>query len=157
MSKVISVSNYFIYLSNKSKRKNLTNKKLQKLLYYSQAWNLVLHDKKLFRENIEAWVHGPAIPMVYQRFKEFGFEPISIKVAEDDFSELSAEEKKLLDEIWRVYGKYDAPYLEALTHNEIPWQKARKGISVFEASNSMISTNIMKKYYAQKQKEATEK
>lgn len=60
-TKAMEVGKYFIYLANKE-NKALTNKKLQKLVYYSQAWSLVLNDnKKLFKEPIEAWVHGPAV------------------------------------------------------------------------------------------------
>ena len=37
----------------------MTAMKLQKLVYYSQAWSLVWDDKPLFRERIEAWANGP--------------------------------------------------------------------------------------------------
>jgi|HubBroStandDraft_2_1064218.scaffolds.fasta_scaffold322050_2 uncharacterized phage-associated protein len=39
--------------------------KLQKLIYYGQAWSLALYDKPIFTEPVEAWVHGPVIYSVF--------------------------------------------------------------------------------------------
>lgn len=144
--KVFTVVDYFISKNNKEKI-GLTNKKLQKLLYYAQAWNLVFFNKKMFDEDIEAWVHGPAIPIVYSKYKDFGFNNIEAKVDEKDFSQLSDDEKKLLDDIWSVYGKYDAGYLEMLSHSEDPWIKARNQQAPYENSSNIISPDLMKQYY----------
>ncbi|MCK5416206.1 DUF4065 domain-containing protein [Candidatus Parcubacteria bacterium] len=145
---------YFVILNKKSDNKNLTNKKLQKLLYYSQAWSLVLRDKQLFKEDFQAWVHGPAIPEVYKEYKNFGSSVIDVDIAEDDtdLKKLTLDDKKLLDEIWKIYGKYDVSYLELLTHSERPWQKARNGCMPYDASMVIIEKSEMKEYYEQKKK-----
>ena len=39
--------------------------KLQKLLYYSQAWHLVWDGEPLFEDEIEAWAAGPVVRSVY--------------------------------------------------------------------------------------------
>lgn len=148
--KLISTINYLLFLNNNSDKKDLTNKKLQKLLYYSQAWSLVVKNKQLFKEDFQAWVHGPAIPVVYKEFKNFGCNVINSRITESDFSSLSEDEKSIIDEIWKVYGKYDAGYLEILTHNEDPWLKARNGHLPYEASNNVIEKVVMKNYYEQK-------
>ncbi len=155
MSKVQTIADYFIFKANSSDKNDLTNKKLQKLLYYAQAWSLVLDDKKLFREDIEAWIHGPAIPSIYRKFKSFGFGTIEKTVLEKDLSTLTKNEKSLLDSIWKIYGQYDAQYLEALTHNEDPWKNARAGIAGFESSSNAISTEEMKSYYKSKLQEVS--
>jgi len=147
--KILLLSEYFIS-KNKKENLGLSNKKLQKLLYYAQAWSLVLNDQKIFNDKIEAWVHGPAIPLVYFTFKDFGFKDIDIKFDTKEFDSIAKEDKKILDEVWRVYGKFDAPYLEALSHNETPWQEARKGLLPHEMSDNEISTESMKQYYGQK-------
>lgn len=151
-TKVMQVVNYLIYKNNKENKPGFTNKKLQKLLYYSQAWNLVLNKSKLFEDKIEAWIHGPSIPTVYTEFKKFGFNDIKLEVAEKDFSDLSKEEKDVLDAVWQVYGKYDANYLEALTHSEDPWLNARAGKMPYESSSAEIPVDDMEKYYEQLQK-----
>ena len=147
--KALDVGRYFIHLANQE-RKPITNKKLQKLVYYSQAWSLVLNDnKKLFKEPIEAWVHGPAVRSLYVRYKKFGFSPIQEEVAAESLK-ISGKTKELLDEIWKLYGKLDAEYLEMLTHSERPWLEAREGLQSHESSENEISTEAMKSFYSEK-------
>lgn len=143
------VAEYFINKANED-NKLLTNKKLQKLLYYSQAWFLVLKGKKLFNEKIEAWVHGPAIKKLYIEYKEFGFNPIKKDINVSAFNNLDLEKRKFLDNIWSVYGSLDADYLEMLTHSEDPWRTAREGLQSFESSENEITADSMKSFYTQK-------
>jgi len=149
----LRAAEYFIDKANRDK-KPLTNKKLQKLLYYAQVWSLVLNEEKLFSERMEAWVHGPAIPVVYRRYKNFEFNPIQIDTDDISFG-FSKKQMDLLENIWSVYGKYNAEYLEALTHSELPWQEARKEISASEPSSNIISLSTAKKFYAGKLKSKT--
>lgn len=151
--KSLLIAEYFI-LKNKADKKGLTNKKLQKLLYYAQAWSLVLNNKPIFDDKIEAWVHGPAIPLIYSTFKSFGFGEIDMKFDEKELSSLDEKDRKILDEIWKVYGNMDAGYLEMLTHSEGPWQDARKGLQSSESSENEISTDAMKSYYSEKLKQS---
>ena len=54
----------------------VSNLKLQKLLYYAQAWNLAIHSKLLFNDPIQAWVHGPVVPSVWHEFRKWSWQPI---------------------------------------------------------------------------------
>ena len=146
--KALDVGRYFLYLANQEK-KPITNKKLQKLVYYSQAWSLALNNKKLFKEPIEAWVHGPAVRSLYVHYKKFGFEPIAEEI-NPDILRVSGNTKELLDSVWKIYGKMDAGYLEMLTHSEKPWQEAREGLQSSESSGNEISLKTMRSYYAEK-------
>ncbi|WP_375339284.1 Panacea domain-containing protein [Planktothricoides raciborskii] len=56
MATVYDVAAYIL-----TKKHPLTAVKLQKLLYYAQAWALVWDKKPLFPERIEAWVNGPVL------------------------------------------------------------------------------------------------
>jgi len=149
--KVQDVGRYFLYLANQEKEP-ITNKKLQKLVYYAQAWSLVLNNKKLFNEPIEAWVHGPAVRSLYIQYKKFVFEPIQEEIKADTLN-ISEEAKNLLNKVWKAYGKLDAGYLEILTHSEVPWREAREGLQHYESSNNEISLKTMKIYYSEKLKE----
>lgn len=146
---VDTIASYFIVLSNLKKRP-VSNKKLQKLLYYSQAWNLVFNDAPLFKEDIEAWVHGPAVREIYTKYKKFGFNPIPSSEIKNDLGLI--EEKELLNEIWRVYGKFDGDYLEVLTHEEWPWREARGELEANTLSDAIISLKTMKDFYSEKLK-----
>lgn len=141
------IADYFILRSNQDS-KSITNKKLQKLLYYSQAWSMAINERPLFKDKIEAWVHGPAVRSVYLNFRNFGYQPIVKDVLAKDVEKIDARAKKLLNEIWRIYGKHDAQYLELLTHNEEPWQEARQGVGTSESSDNEISLEKMQSYYS---------
>ncbi|MFA5095326.1 MAG: type II toxin-antitoxin system antitoxin SocA domain-containing protein [Candidatus Paceibacterota bacterium] len=145
----LTVAEYFIDKANKDK-KGITNKKLQKLVYYAQAWFLVFNNQKLFNEKIEAWVHGPAIKSLYVKYKDFGFNYIQKEADATLIKTIPTEAKKLLDEIWSVYGGLDADYLEMLTHNETPWKEAREGLESSKNSENEISPKTMKSFYSQK-------
>ena len=100
------------------------NLKLQKLLYYSQAVYLVLHDKKpLFIEDIEAWDYGPVVPLVYQVYKQHGFETIP-PTDDKDESVLDFEEMKSVDMTLACFGVLSGPALINQTHYEDPWKNA---------------------------------
>ena len=106
--------------------------------------------KKLFDEKIEAWVHGPAIKSLYVKYKSFGFNPIQKEADQASLKNLSSENKKLLDNVWSVYGGLDAYYLEMLTHSETPWQEAREGLQSSQNSENEISIKAMKSFYSKK-------
>ncbi len=147
------IAEYFLWKAQ-GEKKAVTNKKLQKLLYYAQAWSLVLRDKKLFSNKIEAWVHGPAIREVYFEYKKFGFGPITENINDGLIAKMPVDIKKFLDQVWSVYGKRDAAYLEYLSHSETPWQKAREGLEPHIGSENEISLQEMKKFYSSKLKES---
>ena len=150
----LAVAEYFLGKAGE-RGKSLTNKKVQKLVYYAQVWSLVLDGEKLFDEDIQAWVHGPAIPSLYGEYKKFGFSPITGRVS-DAVSVFSKKQTKLLDEVWDVYGKFDAGYLEMLSHSELPWQEAREGVSDVVHSDKVINLETARAFYAQKLKEIKE-
>ena len=68
MSQVLSVAKELVKLSLAGDEKDpLTNLRLQKLLYYAQAWSLVVRESELFSDEVEAWRYGPVVPSVYQK------------------------------------------------------------------------------------------
>ena len=152
--KVEDVAVAFAHKAKAGKKASLTNKKLQKLLYYAQAWNLVFNNKKLFNEPIQAWVHGPVVPSLYHKFKRFGYHKFKIN-DEVPVPEFDEETQQVVDSVWGISGKYDADYLEILTHSEEPWIKARENAGSFELCQNEISIDEMKEFYGQKLKDKT--
>ena len=121
----------------------ITNLKLQKLVYYAQAWYLSLYEKPLFNEEFQAWISGPVQAELYARFKTYQWNPIS----EHNKTVLPEHIEEHLQEIIQVYGKYEAYYLERMTHAEEPWIKARAGIPPDQSSNALISKQDMQNFY----------
>ncbi len=93
----------------------VTPMKLQKLLYYCYAWQLVAKEKQ-FNATFEAWEHGPVEPEIYHEYKKFGRKPIEV-----DGSLLSPSQ--LIDFILDSYAVYSALELSKTTHFETPWKK----------------------------------
>ncbi|MBN9590371.1 MAG: hypothetical protein BGN85_02220 [Alphaproteobacteria bacterium 64-11] len=122
----------------------LTNLKLQKLIYYAQAWELALRDRELFAEDCQAWIHGPVIPSQYQRFKDYQWRPITEEIARPSLPEAVASH---LNEIVDVFGADSAVALELMTHRERPWLEARGDLLPDAPSTNRISKTTMRDYY----------
>ena len=122
----------------------LTNLKLQKLVYYSQAWYLALYDKPLFDNKFEAWVHGPVNRGLYDRFKDYKWNTITEDIQNP---ELLEQVKNHLEEIIKAFGDETAYSLERMVHHEEPWMEARGGLSEDALCSNIISEDTMKRYY----------
>lgn len=123
---------------------SMTHKKLQKLCYYTQAWHLALFESELFRDRIEAWVHGPVSPRLYKVYKNYGWRKIprvgnTPNIDQDIFG--------FIKDIYDIYGDFSGDQLEHLTHDEDPWVEAREGLGELEVSNRVITHESMKNYY----------
>lgn len=126
------------------KTRVLTAMKLQKLIYYAQAWSLVWDEKPLFENRIEAWANGPVTPDLY--FAHQGEFTITSE-PKGDASKLSRDERETVDAVLRDYGSKTATWLSALTHEEDPWLKAREGVPDGQRSNRQITNGAMAEYY----------
>jgi len=141
MSKAIDVSLLFLKWAY-SDGDVITNLKMQKLLYYAQAWHLVYFDKPLFNENIKAWDLGPVIPSVYNEYKEFGASPIIIEIKEQIENNYDVHTLKFLLAVYGNYIKYSAHELVNITHNEKPWIESYE-----ENKSNTIDCRLIKEYY----------
>ncbi len=142
------IADYFIWLSHET-GSFISNLKLQKLVYYAQAWHLALFEKPIFEEDFEAWVHGPVIPELYRKYRVFSFKPITVKVEKPM---LSKKTNEYLDEFCKSYFGIDAFELELMTHKDSPWIEARKGLKPEQNGDRVISKDSMRDYYGKKLK-----
>jgi uncharacterized phage-associated protein len=139
------VADYLLALAHEA-GEPITPLKLQKLVYYAQAWHLALHDgAPLVADDFLAWVHGPVARALFDRFRNYQWNPISEPVPTPT---LPAAVRAHLDEVMDVYGGYSAWDLERLTHAEEPWIEARAGLPPDAASNAVISRTTMQRVYA---------
>ncbi|MGY3725034.1 Uncharacterized phage-associated protein [Granulicatella balaenopterae] len=125
----------------------MTPKKLQKLMYYFEAWGQALFSEKMIADTeFEAWVHGPVSPELYREYKGFGWRDIPQGKNNDEV--FSDKVLDLLYSIWATYGDKSANELEALTHIEAPWRNARQGYAETDNCNVKIKAEDMKEYYS---------
>jgi uncharacterized phage-associated protein len=117
--------------------------KLQKLIYYAQAWSLVWDEAPLFADPIEAWKYGPVSPRLYgkQRHEDchFAGSPDSLRPEAID----------TINAVLAAFGDRPAVWLSELAHREQPWMTARQGLPSSAKGNVVISHSAMRDWYAQ--------
>lgn len=122
----------------------VTTKKLQKLVYYTQAWHLVFESTRIFNNRIEAWVQGPVVPQLYHQHKRHY--DVS-RWEKGNPQRLSSTETKTVDWVVGQYGEFSAEALSRMTHMEAPWAAARAGRADDEPSSDEIDLRHMAAYY----------
>ena len=146
----LSVTRYFIIRAYEDGiEAEMTNMKLQKLLYYAQSLHLALYNRPLFDEEIQAWRYGPVCPPAYRFYSQFEAEQLPIPERKY-LLQIPPEKKELLDEVWEYFGGYHAYRLSEMTHGEFPWKKARKGLRPEASSREPILLDDMKALGQQK-------
>lgn len=121
----------------------MTNMKVQKLLYYAQSLHLALYDEPLFDEEIQAWRYGPVCPPAYRFYSKFEAEQLPIPT-QDFLLQIPEDKQELLKETWEYFGGYHAYRLSGMTHLEFPWRKARRGLPPEASSTEPILREDMK-------------
>lgn len=125
----------------------ITHLKLQKLLYYAQGVFLAITGKRLFKEQIEAWQHGPVVAKVYDEYKKFGRDNILIEVdanVEDVIRNIegNVEVSNILNMVYDNFAIYTAWQLREMSHvKNGPWDKA------MSKNEKIIDLNEIKNFF----------
>lgn len=154
--KVLDVSRHVINYSN-TQDYGISNLKLQKILYFIQAFFLVSTPEQCFEEKIEAWDFGPVVPEAYREYKQYGSGDIPsisyiIKFDDEDIWEskvtkykddvISEEDKRRIESVVDKFADYSATDLVTITHGQTPWKNAyRRG------QNNEITIEAIKEYF----------
>lgn len=142
----------YIIQSLSSGGENVVLIKLQKLLYYSQAWHLAFYKTPLFDGKFQAWVHGPVNRFIYDRFcsTKILYSPLSIRDLRSGWESMILPDHELqhINGILEVYGGLTGSQLENMTHSEDPWIQARTGLEPNQRCERDINEALMQSYYA---------
>jgi uncharacterized phage-associated protein len=121
--------------------------KMQKLVYYAQAWSLAWNNRPIFKEEIQAWINGPMCPDLFEQhrgcydmtkysksttMKALGLVGVNLEatINTKDMSvhgsadNLNDEDKKAIDIVLHFYGKKSKKWLNAKSRKEDPWRQA---------------------------------
>jgi uncharacterized phage-associated protein len=140
MAMALDVAAYII-----RSRGKLDAMKLQKLVYYCQAWSLVWLNQPLFSSRVEAWRDGPVVPDLFRVHRgRFFVDSIPGGAAE----RVGSVERDIIDSVLGFYGDRSAEWLSERTHAEAPWRDARRGLLPFQAGRREITPEAMKRYYS---------
>lgn len=132
------------------KLEEVTPLMLQKLLYFIQGVYCALYGKPIFAEDCQAWIHGPVYPEVHELFRDFKYNPIDdarFALLEGITDTLTKDEKRVIDLVVNTFGMYGGKALEKITHNESPWQDARKGYEDSIPSTELLPKDHIMQYY----------
>jgi uncharacterized phage-associated protein len=110
----------------------LTNLRLNKLLYFIHGWALTRRLDGLVRNHFEAWKLGPVIKPVFDTFKVFGDKRIQGLAEHLDyasgqkrpvsFDEITGADAEIITSVFESYARYKTGELVALSHEEGgPW------------------------------------
>lgn len=127
---LLGVCRLIVNYSNE-KDYNISNLKLQKLLYYIQAYFLVKKKRPCFDEDIEAWACGPIVPAAYMVFEQYGGcnipeirdGRIGKEIRACAFRKEDAEDiRRIVD----VFSGYSASAMTVLSMKQGPWKECRE-------------------------------
>ena len=129
----------------------ISNQKVNRLLYFAQGWHIAFYGEPMFDDRIEAWIHGPTVPAVFERFRRFMPKPLVLDPprAFDDFP---ADLKAHVEDVWKAYGSVSAYELEHISKSETPWRNARNGLAADEPSTAALSLADVKGLFEEKKK-----
>lgn len=144
---VAQIANQLLLYSADNGGEFMTNMKLQKMLYYQQGFHLAYFGTPLFDEDIEAWMYGPVVPSMYEKYKgcgRNGIEPDRTL----EFAFEHKNEQALFNEVCKVYGAYSAIGLMNMTHEEMPWKSTPTG----EGAGHIIAKEKMQLFFKKRLK-----
>jgi uncharacterized phage-associated protein len=153
----------FVGLSLLTKGLSVSPLKLQKILYYVQAWYMVFYGREhtLFAERPQAWVNGPVYPTVYREYRSktqnmcdhlqpsdfCDGDPVEALADVTRLLGFDAEQLELLDSIIMLYGAKTQNQLIFLSHSGKPWAEKREGLPPYQRSEEELSLDTMYSYY----------
>lgn len=142
---VLDICQYVINYSNE-KDYGISNLKLQKILYFIQAFFLISKPSRCcFSDKIEAWDFGPVVPNAYRAYKQFGSSDIPKIISLSGNSKgccITDEDKALIKLVVDKFADYSATDLVSLTHKQSPWIDA-----YIPHMNREITPDAIKEYF----------
>ena len=155
---VLEVCRHIINYSNE-KGYEISNLKLQKLLYVVQGFFLVDKGEKCFEEMIEAWDFGPVVPKAYREYKIYGatsIPPVTLiynidhnNIFDSYYVEfldniITYEDKSIIDKIIDSLKDISPVGLMKWTHDQDPWKNTYK-----KGENNVIPIETIKEWFKQ--------
>lgn len=132
----------------------MSHLKLQKLLFYCDAYHMAYFGSELIPDTFQAWVHGPVCRKVYDGLKgesrlyaDIVCDPFKADQAEKIFNQLTIDQRDLIGEVLDNLSGWTGMQLESATHSELPWIEARKGYSPADKCAVEISKETTKGFY----------
>ncbi len=154
--KALDIAKYIVQYSNKEKYE-ISNLRLQKLLYFVQGQFILEKSKFCFEDELEAWKYGPVVPSVYSFYKYYGnfsieerpeyaidWQTGKIQDVYFDDNKIREEDKSIINTIVKNAQEYSVNQLVNITHQQSPWK-----VAVKTGLNSVITKESLKDFFNQ--------
>lgn len=122
---------------------SMSTMKLQKLVYYCQAYKVAWLDAPMFEEPVRAWTHGPVVYELYREHK--GKYSVNAEEFPGDSGNLTTEDKDVAWAVLEAFGGLTGWELRNQTHREAPWVSAYDELDA--RHNNEIALESMGAYY----------
>ncbi|MEX0504050.1 Panacea domain-containing protein [Alphaproteobacteria bacterium LSUCC0719] len=154
----IAVANKFIEMAA-SKNRCFTQMQLQKLAYIAHGWSLALYDEPMISDPPLAWDYGPVYIDLREALRIYGSREVDKPIKFGDYfagfsqganhqdvvGTFTDKQNHLLNEVFRVYGEFQAFQLSALTHQDgTPWHQVFVRL---KQKNSPIPNDRIKEHF----------
>lgn len=137
----LDVAKYVINYEH-SQGREVSNLRLQKLLYFVQAKVLVASNgNPCFSEDMEAWDFGPVVPEVYFKYKIFGCLDL---INREKIPFIDHQSEIMIQGMLEYCGNFPTYQLVEITHQQDPWKNAR-----LNGARAIISKQAIQAYFSQ--------
>jgi len=138
MDKIIDVAAYIIRKYKEVTGESFENDemKLQKLLYFTQRESFAIIGRQAFEGTFEGWKFGPVSREV--RASLYNGEIIV------PTTEISEEIKYIVNNVILEYGSLASWKLSEISHKDLSWQNARRGLAPDENGSKPLKLDDIK-------------
>lgn len=138
MERAINVARYICDEYRKISGEPIDEMKLHKLLYFSQRESIAITGEPLFNDEFEGWRFGPVCVAVRNDF-------YNGEIICSSFEEISLPSAYIVKNIILQYGELASWKLSQLSHAEISWNNARKGLASNQNGNIPLKLSDIEK------------
>jgi uncharacterized phage-associated protein len=140
---------------------DLTNLRLNKLLYFIHGWGLTSRPEGLVRNHFLAWQHGPVIKPVYDAFKNFGDKPVTRPAQFLDYAtgttrtiehdDITVADAKTICHVFENYATYTTSELRNLSHEAGgPWDVVYRACLNDKRMSPRIPNDLIRQHFLHK-------
>lgn len=121
MERILDVAQYIFMQYQKISGETVDEMKLHKLLYFAQRESLAITNTPLFAGEFEGWRYGPVCREIRAAYTPDGIMDVT--------QDISDESKYIVNSIISQYAPLASWKLSQISHKEISWLNARKGLT----------------------------
>ena len=125
---------------------DMTNRKLEALVYYCYVWNLVINSERLFTTKFIAGVHGPFIEQLHSHLRQTTISDLRNKRLST--SALTDIEIDIIEQVVHQYEKFSEIEIVELVQSEESWLVARGECKMLDYCPNALDDNLIKEYYS---------